>query len=186
MNLVLPRTTFLQTLKLKPFSSSSSPIGFPFRSLKFSSASCQQSLEVGDNSAGEVHEEVQVQQSATLQEKTEEKREELVKRAQLRERVLDHVSLEPEQDVHLRAFPLGVVIESCVRRWFKDYEKAAEKGDLDAQVTVGQMICHGYGVPKDVYKGEEWIRRAQCKRRPKQSKEPQDKKRLEDEDFFFM
>lgn len=186
MNLVLPRTTFLQTLKLKRFRSSNAPVGFPFRALNFSSASCQQSLEVGDNSAGEVHEEVQVQQSAAAEEKTKEKREELVKRAQLPERVLEHISSEPDQDVHSRRFPLRVVVESCVHRWFKEYIKAAEKGDLDAHMTVGQMICHGYGVQKDVHKGEEWIKRAQCKRRYKQSKESQDKKRQEDEEFFFI
>lgn len=188
MSFVLPRTiVLLQALKLTHLSSSNASVRFSSKGYKFSSVSCQHSLEVGDNSAGEVHEEVQTQRSATtLQEENRE--EQLVKKAETHERVPLHVSSEPEPEpeVHLRGFPLRAVVESCVKRWFKEHLKAAEKGDSDAQVTIGQMICHGYGVPKDVHKGEEWLRRVQGRRKSKQSKEPRDKKKEENEEFFFM
>lgn len=161
--------------------SSSASVGICSKAFSYST-SCQPALEVGDSSAGEVREESQMQKSGCARENIEENRQEILSKTQVFEKVQLH--LKADQQEHAGRLPLKEVVQSCVRRWFKEQLRNAEKGDPDAQVIVGQMISHGYGVPKDVQKGEGWIRRAP--RKHKQSKESSEKKRSEDEDLYFM
>lgn len=56
--------------------------------------------------------------------------------------------------------PLSGVVADCVKRWFKDALKEAKAGDINMQVLVGQMYCHGYGVPRDAQKGRIWLTKA--------------------------
>jgi hypothetical protein len=37
---------------------------------------------------------------------------------------------------------------------------AAEKGDPNAQLTVGNFYLHGYGLPEDKSKAVYWLRKA--------------------------
>ncbi|KAI5066831.1 hypothetical protein GOP47_0017359 [Adiantum capillus-veneris] len=145
------------------------------------STSCQPSLE-GDISNGEVHEESQMQQAGLVKEHVERSREELISKTRLVQNMQSH--LKPDQEEHLKQFPLKVVVQSCVKRWFKEHLRNAEKGDSGAQVMVGQMISHGYGVPKDVLKGKAWIKRGHS--RQSQIKELCEKKRSEEEELYFM
>ncbi|CAN6342421.1 unnamed protein product, partial [Urochloa humidicola] len=56
--------------------------------------------------------------------------------------------------------PLSEVVSDCVQRWFQDAFKEARKGDVANQVLVAQMFFSGYGVPKNEYKGRQWMDRA--------------------------
>ncbi|TKW27931.1 hypothetical protein SEVIR_3G290100v4 [Setaria viridis] len=56
--------------------------------------------------------------------------------------------------------PLSEVVGDCVQRWFQDAFKEARKGDVANQVLVAQMFFSGYGVPKNEYKGRQWMDRA--------------------------
>ncbi|RLN28555.1 hypothetical protein C2845_PM05G20430 [Panicum miliaceum] len=56
--------------------------------------------------------------------------------------------------------PLSEVVGDCVQRWFQDAFKEARKGDIANQVLVAQMFFSGYGVPKNEYKGRQWMDRA--------------------------
>ncbi|KAJ6909882.1 hypothetical protein NC652_020783 [Populus alba x Populus x berolinensis] len=60
--------------------------------------------------------------------------------------------------------PLGLVVSDCAKRWFQDTLKEAKTGDITMQVLVGQMYFNGYGVPKDVEKGSDWMSRASKRR----------------------
>ncbi|KAF9676982.1 hypothetical protein SADUNF_Sadunf08G0060000 [Salix dunnii] len=63
-----------------------------------------------------------------------------------------------------RRVPLGLVVSDCAKRWFQDTLKEAKTGDFTMQVLVGQMYFNGYGVPKDVEKGSDWMSRASKRR----------------------
>ncbi|MCO5602228.1 hypothetical protein L7F22_056356 [Adiantum nelumboides] len=146
------------------------------------STSSQPSLELEDTSAGEVHEESQIKKSNCEKENFAEVKEELASETQLLKKV--QPQLLQDQEGGSKKSPLKVIVRSYAKHWFKEHLRIAEKGNSDAQAIVGQMISHGYGVPRDVGKGEEWIRRAS--RRQKQSKESSGKKRSQDEDLYFI
>ncbi|KAL9231463.1 hypothetical protein vseg_006690 [Gypsophila vaccaria] len=55
---------------------------------------------------------------------------------------------------------LSIAVKDCVRRWFGDTLKEARNGDTSMQVLVAQMYNSGYGVTKDLLKGNAWITRA--------------------------
>ncbi|KAH7428554.1 hypothetical protein KP509_09G006700 [Ceratopteris richardii] len=88
-----------------------------------------------------------------------------------------------DKEHHLIGCPLQLVIETFVKDNFKEQLKRARKGDSHAQIILGHMISHGYGVQKNPLKGSEWIKRGYSKH--KQRKELPEKK-SEDEDLYFM
>eukprot|EP00250_Pteridium_aquilinum_P030252 c40940_g1_i1 orf=175-465(-) len=55
---------------------------------------------------------------------------------------------------------LKVVVDSCVKKWFKEYLLAAEQGDREMQLVVGAMFNTGYGVQRDPVKGRFWLAKA--------------------------
>nr|XP_043610664.1 uncharacterized protein LOC122582351 [Erigeron canadensis] len=63
-------------------------------------------------------------------------------------------------EISNRRIPLSEVVSDCSMRWFGETLLAAENGDVNMQVLVGQMYYSGYGTPKDAQKGREWIKAA--------------------------
>ncbi|MCO5573547.1 hypothetical protein L7F22_027318 [Adiantum nelumboides] len=181
MKLVFARNYLVQALKRSSHINLSciSSVGASLKASNYSTF-CQPSLEVRAISTGEVCEESQMQQAGLVKEYVERSREQLKSKTQLVQNVQPHV--RPDRG-HTKRFTLKVVVQSCVKRWFKEHLRNAETGDSDAQILIGQMISHGYGVPKDKLKGEEWLKRVRS--RQKQSKESSEKKKV-DEELYFM
>ncbi|MCO5564706.1 hypothetical protein L7F22_018373 [Adiantum nelumboides] len=174
MKLVFARNYLVQALKRSSHFNLSciSSVGASLKASNYSTF-CQPSLEVGDISTGEVREESQMQEAGLVKEYVERSRWQLTSKTRLVQNVQPHV--KRDQEDHTKRFALKVVVQSCVKRWFKEHLRNAETGDSDAQIMVGKMISHGYGVPKDKLKGEEWLKRGRS--RQKQSKESHRKRR---------
>lgn len=93
---------------------------------------------------------------------------------------------DSEGEMHQKRVPLKEVVADCVGRWFKEHVKAAQAGDPETQIIVGQMICSGYGVQKDPLKGQDWIRNARCiKKALKAGRGPKDQVKMPD-DYYFL
>lgn len=64
------------------------------------------------------------------------------------------------QDELPTRIPLRHVVRKCVAKWHKETVKAAEEGDVNMQILLGQMLMLGYSAPLDKEKGEFWLRKA--------------------------
>jgi TPR repeat protein len=51
-------------------------------------------------------------------------------------------------------------LQEAVKRWFRDTEEEAVRGDIKQQALLGQMYAEGYGTTRDPKLAKDWADRA--------------------------
>ena len=67
-------------------------------------------------------------------------------------KIQNDVTLESTSEGESRRVKLKVVVQACAKRWFEENLAAAQLGDYEMQLLVGEMFNSGYGVERDPVK----------------------------------
>ena len=66
--------------------------------------------------------------------------------------IQNDVTLESTSEGESGRVKLKVVVQACAKRWFEENLAAAQRGDYEMQLLVGEMFNSGYGVERDPVK----------------------------------